>query len=299
MTVRSKRKKKYPDKDRLLKILKVIFVIVWFILGLCRDQFFVEQYGNVEEVEYSFHFPDVGEGDCTIIASEEYCVMVDTGSRKGEYISGEYARSLADKVDCLVLTHPHEDHMGAMLNLMEVIEVETIMVPDIKATTPQYEYYLNDAMEKGVKIETANVGGIYSFGDITLQILGPLVEDESNVNNSSIVVRAVTEDVSVMITGDIERKAEMLLLGKYSDAALKSDILKVAHHGSATSSSEQFLDTVSPTYAVISCEWDNYYEHPSEQTLTRLKYRGIEYFITFEHGHVVFVSDGKNIALAQ
>ena len=128
-----------------------------------------------------------------------------------------------------------------------------------------------------------------------MQVLAPFLDPQKAGNNNSLVIKAITGDVSVMLTGDIEEPIEKQLVARYGSSILKADLLKVPHHGSDTSSSEDLLDAVSPKYAVIGCAKFNVFGTPSGETLDRLEERSIEYYTTFKNGDIIFVSDGKSI----
>lgn len=302
MTVRSTRKGKYPDYEKRRRIKNRIIALgtaLFFILGLCRDGANVRKYTNIDGAGYTFHFPDLGQGDCTVIMSENECVVIDTGPYDSRYMCGHYIDKLTDEVDLLIFTHPHDDHIGGFEEVIERTSVRCIMIPDIRETNSQYERYLSLAEKAGIKVIRAVPGTVYTVGEIRLHILAPLYEDGEDANNSSMVVKAETGEVSALVTGDIGHAVEEKLIDTYGSEILNSDILKVPHHGSSGSSSAEFLKAVSPTYAVISCDKYNSYGHPAWQTEKRLKEAGIEYFTTAECGSIVIVSDGKDVELYQ
>lgn len=297
MVVRSKRKGKYPDYEGRRKLKNRIIaavVAIFFILGLARDHANVREYESIDSVKYSVHFPDLGQGDCTIIKSPNECIVIDTGPYEERFMCGHYVDKLTDVIDLLIFTHPHSDHIGGFEELLARVEIRSIMIPDIEETNSQYEVYLTMIRNAGIELVRANPGYIYQFGDIDLYVLAPFREDTDDGNDNSIVVKAVMDDVSLLVTGDIGYKVEKELIETYGDI-LRSDILKVPHHGSANSSSGEFLESVSPTYAVICCSDTNIYGHPAWQTQKRLKEAGIPYYSTYKNGSIVFVSDGENI----
>ncbi len=298
MILRSKGKRKYPDFEKLRRLRNRILaglIAVFFILGLGRDYTNRKEYETVESVKYSFHFPDLGQGDCTVIKSENECIVIDTGPYDSRFICGEYISNLSENIDMLIFTHPHSDHIGGFEELIERTVIRNVMIPDIEETNSQYSRYLSMIERAGINLVVAEAGRIYTVGEISLQVLAPLTRDDGE--GTSIVVKAVTEDVSVLVTGDIDSSIEKALIEKYSEATMKADVLKVPHHGSAYSSCEEFLVAVSPTYAVICCDEYNSYGHPAWQTQDRLKLANIPYYTTSVYGNIVFVSDGKNVEI--
>lgn len=301
MIIRSKRKGKYPDYEgrrRLKNRIIAIAIVIFFILGFNRDHANINEYTEIESVKYSYHFPDLGQGDCTIIKSESKCIVVDTGPYEERFMCGHYVDKLTDVVDLLVFTHPHSDHIGGFEELLARVEVRCVMIPDVTDTNSQYERYLSLIRDAGIDLIRVKPGYIYPVGDIELYVLAPFRDDTDDDNENSIVIKAKTDEVSLLVTGDIGHKVEKELIDTYGDL-MKCDILKVPHHGSANSSSAEFLEAVSPEYAVVCCSDTNVYGHPAWQTQKRLKEAGIPYYPTYKYGTIVLVSDGKNVELCQ
>ena len=245
--------------------------------------------------DVSFHFIDVGQGDAALILTDEAAIVIDAGpvSSGGELVS--YIEKYTDKIDCLVISHPHEDHMGGAAELISSLDVAEVLMTVYDSDAAFYSRALDAMSEKNVKITIVSVGETYTVGDVKMTVLSPS-KDYGDKNNNSIVLRAEVDGVSALFTGDAETIAEEDILDGYS-WQLNSDILKVGHHGSYTSSSEKFLDAVSPEYAVISCGKDNSYGHPHQTTLNKLKARGVEYYRTDEDSKngavIITVKDGE------
>ncbi len=247
---------------------------------------------KTEEVKASLsvHFIDVGQGDSALIKSGDFSVLIDGGERdKSEKLINYLRNQGITKIDCIVASHPHSDHIGGLIKVMRTFEIGSVIMPKLSAenipTTNVYEDFLSALQKSGASVLAANPGDAYEFGDIKFSVLSPL-EDDSELNNMSVVFKLNYEDKSVLFVADIENAAENRLLD--SGADLSADILKVAHHGSSTSSSKEFLSAVSPEYAVICCGDGNSYNHPNGNTLKTLKNLNIKTYRTDYNGDIVF-----------
>lgn len=251
------------------------------------------------EGEMQVHFIDVGQGDCSLIESGDTAILIDTGeAENGEKICNYLEENDIDNIDCLILTHPHSDHMGAAAYVVENTDVEKIVMPKISEeltpTTKFYEKFLNAVSEKGLKLTAAEPGMEIDAGEGTLEIIAP-VEDYDDLNNYSIVLIARHGESSFLFTGDIEKKAEKdIIESGYLESA---DVLSVAHHGSRGSSSQEFLDIVNPEYCVISCGEGNSYGHPYEEAVERLSSFTDEIYRTDIDGTIIFTSEDGNITI--
>lgn len=245
-------------------------------------------------------FIDVGQGDCTLITDSEAVILIDGGeSGEAETVINYLKNKNIEKIDCCIATHPHSDHIGSLSKVFENFEVEDVIMPEIPEkiipTTTTYERFLNSVSENVKNVYPAQRGDTYTYGGITLTILAP-VDDYDDLNNMSVVTLASFGKTSVMITGDAETPSEEDML-EFKGADYSADILKVGHHGSKTSSSEEWLNAVNPQFAVISCGIDNDYGHPHKQLIKRLEKAEIEYYRTDLAGNIVFESDGKEFVM--
>lgn len=256
-------------------------------------------YVETVDGEISVHFIDVGQGDSELIVAQGYNVLIDCGERDRGADIIRYLKYLGiEKLDYVILTHPHSDHIGGAYSLLSEIEVERLIMPfipdDVLPETVAYNNLLDGIEEYEILCSYANAGEQIFLGTGTyLEILAPLYDDYEDLNNYSIVAKLVHGENSFLFTGDIEEDAEIDILEAECDVS--ADVLKVAHHGSNTSSSTDFLDAVSPKYAVISAGSDNSYGHPHVGTLARLKAIDCEFYVTMECGNIVFVSDGEKL----
>ena len=230
--------------------------------------------------EVMFHFIDVGQGDATLITSPNGNVLIDTSESAAEKQLDAYlSAAQIDTLKYLILTHPDADHIGNAKFVVENYKVENIILDkENVASTATYSDLL-EAIELN-KVNVINAQGIkdgsgsgtrVNLGSLSLVVLGPL-KDYGDPNENSLVIQAIYGDTRVMLTGDAESKNEADLVAKYN---LKSDILKVGHHGSSSSTTADFLDDVDPSIAIISCGKDNKFGHPHKETVDKLNEKGI------------------------
>lgn len=246
---------------------------------------------------FSVFFLDVGQGDCTIIKSNDSVMMIDTSTNNRiDDISEALMTLSVDTIDYLVITHQHDDHMGSATAIIEKYNVKNVIMPKLTeinmVTTYNYEVLLKAIANNKINAIPATVGESFSLGDATVNVLSPVEQDE-NLNNMSVVLKVVYGETSFLFQGDAEKTIEKQLLS--SDLDLSADVLKLGHHGSNTSSTDKYLQAVKPQVAVISCGADNSYGHPHREVIDRLKKYNIDFFITAQTGDITITSDGKNI----
>ena len=245
-----------------------------------------------DEGELRVSFIDVGQGDSEFIELPNgETLLIDAGTNETGADVVNYIESLGySSIDYVVGTHPHEDHIGGLDDVIRTFDVESVYMPKVTADTKTFEDVLDAVDEKGLTINTAKAGVTLVDGDgLSVKMLAPVLDEYDNTNDYSAVIRIVYDDTSFIFMGDAEQYAEDLITGD-----VDSDVLKVGHHGSSTSTGEAFLERVSPSYAVISCGLDNSYGHPHTETIEKLG--GIPVFRTDEMGTIVATSDGSEIS---
>jgi competence protein ComEC len=236
---------------------------------------------------------DVGQGKSILIKSGASCALIDAGDVEyGTTVLNFLRQKQVKQLDYMIITHPHADHIGGAKTVLEEIPVTTVMLPklkeDITPTGNIFGDFLDILASKKIQVVNPAKETSFNLGSSSLEILSDYNE-EFDLNNSSIVTKIKYKNFAFLSTGDIEKQAEEQLLNNPQE--LKSDILDIAHHGSQTSTSLDFLDAVKPNAALISVGVNDY-GHPSPKVIWRLRKRNIPYYCTNNVGTIqVTVSD--------
>ena len=250
--------------------------------------------------ELEVHFLDVGQGDCAVVLCDGESMVIDGGPRASSSMLYHYIRGTLRlrHVDFVVSTHPHVDHVYGLSSVLNAAKVDLILTPVLEWDSKSFDYMLKYAARQGTPLSVPQDGETLTLGGATVTVLQcwPEAVGLGRTNDSSIILRIDYGQTSFLFTGDAEDWSEYMLLD--SDALLKADVLKVAHHGSRHSSTEEFLRAVQPEYAVISVGKDNEYGHPHSEVLDRLARAGARVLRTDELGTVVLRSDGTRISAA-
>ena len=284
--------KKNNDFKRI--VLIVILNIVIIFQSFVQDNFLK----NGVEI----YFLDVGQGDSTIISTAKNKTIVIDGG-EGEKSGFDYGKNVlfpflinkgVRKIDFLIFSHFDSDHCGGLIYLLENIKVEKILIGKQFEKNENFEYIVNLANKKHIKIIELQAGNKINIEkNSSLEILWPSVAEkisENAINNNSLVCKFVYKNFSMLLTGDIESIAEEKLLGKYKNTnRLNANILKIAHHGSKTSSIQEFLNKVNPKIALIGVGRKNKFGHPNQEVLERLKEKGIQIYRTDQNGEIQII----------
>ena len=275
----------------------LIFILIFLLSGcssLPENEIIPASYSSNEKI-LEVHFLDVGQADCSLIKLPTgESILIDGGNRDDkDYILSYLSKEGVKDIKLVVATHPHEDHIGSLRDVLNNIKVDKIILPTIDADSLVYTNLLYSIEEN--EVEEVRILGQSSFdiGEATFKILSP-IKEYSDKNNSSIVIKMIYGETSFLFTGDIEKEAEKDILETGVD--IRADVLKVPHHGSKTSSTEEFLGAVSPQISVIQVGINNEYGMPVDEILERIKTITIgRVYRTDENGEIIIFSDGKSI----
>ncbi len=229
--------------------------------------------GNLDLLDLTIIFIDVGQGDSILIHSDTTNILIDTGPEgNAQNIKNTLNQFDVTEINYLIITHQHDDHIGSLEQLRRLIPIDNEIIPE----------------------QNAKMSGMsQTFNDITLEFLGPIYISD-NLNNMSLVIKLTYKNKTFLFMADAESEEEANLIRQYNQG-LKADVLKVGHHGSDSSSSLDFLTLVQPQYAVISVGKDNDYGHPHGATLNALQEVGAKVFRTDRDGTILCTTDGEKI----
>lgn len=307
------------DTKTKLITLTIVIISVLFVLfeeGLTNIQFDSTLFDNIqlfttdnndnsndiaESTEgminpISVHFIDVGQGDSTLIQTATQNILIDAGEDSAEKDVINYLNKFnITKLDYVVATHPHSDHIGGLDGVINNFEVTNILMPDVTHTTKTFENLITAIETNNTNVIIAQANQTITLDDITYTVLSPLRTSYDNLNNYSVVIKMDYNNVSFMFGGDAEKLVETDILNNNYNVDV--DILKVSHHGSNTSSSPDFISAMSPTVAVISCGLNNDYGHPHQEVLQTLTANNAKLYTTPDLGNITVTTDGNLISV--
>ncbi|AQW27160.1 ComEC/Rec2 family competence protein [Clostridium perfringens] len=278
---------------------KIISSIIGIIVVLLAGYFGIDltQDSKVpKDSELMISYMDVGQGDAAYIKVNGNDILIDAGPRSNskELLEQLKAKNI-DDFELVIATHPHEDHIGGMVDVFKEYEVKAFYSPKITHTTKTYENLVKAVKDEGLKTKELKGGMVIDLGEgAKFEVFTPQKSEYEELNDYSPIMKLSFGDTSYLFTGDAEKLAEEEALAKYK-TSLDSDVIKFGHHGSSSSSSNAFIEAVSPKYGIISCAKDNKYGHPHSETLDIIKKYNIKTFRTDTDGEIILTSDGKSI----
>lgn len=258
--------------------------------------------GQADEEQLIITMLDVGQGDCFLLESDDKVMLIDCGEAEyAEEILAYLKKEGITRIDEFYGTHYHDDHLGAMYDIItdKDIEFGTIYLPKIEEGLQTADWYIGLKTELktgGYNVKYVTLGTQYQFGDATVKVVGPISDPEDELNNYSTILLISVGEMDILFTGDAERKVEKDLIA--SGENIDVEILKIGHHGSNTSTSAGFLDATSPDYALISCGLGNMHKHPTETIMDRLESRNIEVYRTDESGTIIITVTRDDITFS-
>lgn len=246
---------------------------------------------TIMEEELSVYFIDVGQADSILVINKDEAMLIDAGNNQdGQDVVSFIKEKGITKLNYVIGTHPHEDHIGGLDDVINSdIKIENVFMPKIQTNTRTFEDVLDAVENKNLSITAPNKGDNFKIGESNCQVMTDSILDKNNLNLSSVVIRLEYGNNSFLFMGDSEEENEKTMIWP------KTDVLKVGHHGSNTSTSESFLNQVRPNYAVIMVGKSNNYGLPKERIIERLKNVNAQIYRTDERGTIKITSDGNNI----
>lgn len=302
--------RKRRKKKRNLHIT-IILIVLAFLYGLYFNEInktfalMYDQYGNAikensleetpqeisQENNLKIYYLDVGQADSILINCNNEYMLIDAGNNNDGPLLVKYFQELGiNNFKYLVATHPHEDHIGGLDDIINNFSINTIYIPDVITTTRTFEDLLDAIDKKNLTYTVPKIDSTFTLNEANIKVIHTST-DESDLNNTSIVLKMTYKNTSYLFTGDATNITEKKILNK----DIAADVLKIGHHGSKYSTTDKFLKKVSPKYAIISVGKDNKYSHPGLATIDRLKKYNIKTYRTDQNGTILLTSNGYNI----
>lgn len=279
-------------QNRLLSLILSLFLLMFTLVP--QSALTVKAEGNSE---MAVHFIDVGQGNAILVQSGGQNLLYDGGDQShADLIISYLQEQNVENIDYMIASHYDEDHIGGLVPCIDNFSVSNIFGPDYVHTSNLFNNFMNTATANAIIVQYPSVGETFDFGTGSFTVLAPNGISQ-NSNDNSLVIKLKNGSNSFIFTGDAEETSEQDMIS--TGMNLDCDVLSVGHHGSASSTTWDFLEATSPSYAVISCGINNQYNHPSADTMGRLSDMGIPVFRTDKQGTIIAVSDGTNISWSQ
>lgn len=302
-----KKRKNTKSNQRILEVILSVIIIVALIYfeplltpdnsddvtisietGSSKVTDNLESMPVVQDGELKVYLFDVGQADCILLSCNDKYMMIDAGNNPdGKLIVNQLNEMGITRLDYLVGTHTHEDHIGGLDNVIENFDIGVLYMPDVNYSSATYRDVVEAAENKNLEKVAPELGYVFYLGDAKCEIMG-IDNEDKDPNINSIIIEVTYGNNKFLFTGDAEIKNEERRL--WNDV----DVLKVAHHGSSTSSSEDFIEQVKPEIALISVGTGNSYGHPHTEVMELLESYDLDIYRTDLLGTIVVTSDGNN-----
>lgn len=270
--------------------LAVLFILILIFTTAGCLPFDAELGSDPRPGGMQAHFLDVGQGDATLLMGPDFTVLIDAGRHDREDVVPYLTRAGVEKLDLLVATHPHSDHIGQMDEVLKQFPVDEVWMNGAEHTSRTFERTVEAIADSEASYYEPRAGEQFQIGSLEVEVLHPQTLPQ-DLNNGSIVIRVIYGDVSFLFTGDIEKPAEEEILSQGHD--VEADIYHMGHHGSSTSNHKAFVEAVNPEVAIYSAGQGNEYGHPHKEVLALFEALGIPVYGTDRYGTIIVRTDGK------
>lgn len=280
--------KKHKKYIPLIMIVIALLMLKIFDDSRQSDDVNVLSVNTMEVMEV--HYIDVEQGDSTLLRGPDFTILIDAGRHDRNDVLPYLRQAGVEQIDLFVLTHPHADHIGQADVVLDKYVVKEVWASGNEHTSRTFERVLDAIIDSEANYNEPQSGEKYTIGQANITILHP-DELTGDLNDDSISFALEYGNIRFLFTGDVEQEGETNMIARGHH--LKSDILKLGHHGSSTSSTEDFLNAVQPTIAIYSAGADNSYGHPHTEVVERIQAMNIELYGTDVHGTVIVTTDGQ------
>ena len=279
-------------KNKLISLFLSLFLLLFTLAPQATLTVNAETNGEI-----AVHFLDVGQGNAILVQSGGQNLLYDGGDQNhADEVVSYLQQQNVQTIDYMISSHYDEDHLGGLIPCLNTFEVSNVLGPDYVHTSNLFNTFMNTATANAIIVQYPSVGDTFDFGTGSFTVLAPSGISQ-NSNDNSLVIKLENGSNSFIFTGDAEETSEQDMIS--TGMNLDCDVLSIGHHGSASSTTWDFLEATSPSYAVISCGVNNQYNHPSAETMGRLSDMEIPVFRTDKQGTIIAVSDGTTINWSQ